>query len=53
LIVIEHDTLLAEPLPKHVVVGPQVLDDLLLLTIDPAGQNDKTQLPGFQDASHG
>ena len=29
------------------------LDDLLLLAVDPGGQDDEQDLPGLQDEAHG
>jgi hypothetical protein len=43
LIVVEQDTILAEFLLEHLVLGPQVLDDRFLLTVDPAGQDQEDE----------
>jgi hypothetical protein len=44
LVIVEQNALLAELLSEHTILGPKVLDHVLLLAIDPAGQDQ--QLPG-------
>ena len=53
LVVAEQDAFLAELFLEHVVLGSQVLDHLLLLLVDPAGQNDEQELPRLEDEAHG
>src|SRR5262249_27770035 len=52
LVVVEQDAFLAQLLLEHLVFGTEVLDDLLLLAMDPAGQDDQQELPGVQDEVH-
>ncbi|MHC4406087.1 MAG: hypothetical protein ACYTG0_41145 [Planctomycetota bacterium] len=53
LIVVQQDAFLTEFLFEHLILGPQVLDDFLLLTIDPTSENDEIQLPGLKNEIHG
>jgi hypothetical protein len=53
LVVIEPDPFPAMRFPQDLVLGAQVLNDLLLLPVDPTGQDEKEQLPGLQDEVHG
>jgi hypothetical protein len=39
LVIVEQDTFHAELLSEHTILGPKVLDHVLLLAIDPAGQD--------------
>jgi hypothetical protein len=40
LVVVQQDAAFAKLLPKHLVLGSQVFNDLLLLLVDPAGQSE-------------
>jgi hypothetical protein len=53
LIVVEQDASLDELLPEDLVFGAQVVDDLLLLAIDPTGEDEEQKLPGLEDKVHG
>ena len=53
LIVIEQDMFLAEHLSEHLAFDPQVIEHLLLLSIDPASKNHEEELPRLQDKAHG
>jgi hypothetical protein len=53
LIVIEQDSPFTELFPEDLVLRAQILDDLLLLTINPAGENEQQKLPGLKDEVHG
>ena len=53
LVVAEQDAFLAQLFFEHLVLGPQVLDYLLLLPVDPACQNHDQQLPRLEDEAHG
>ena len=46
LIVIQQNPLLAELLLKYLILGSQIFDDFLLLTIHPTGENHHVELPG-------
>jgi hypothetical protein len=35
------------------VLRAQILDDLLLLPVDPTGQDENEKLPGLKDEVHG
>jgi len=48
LIILEQNVFVAELHFEDLVFGEKVIDDLLLLLIDPAGQNHKQPLPGSQ-----
>ncbi len=52
LVVVEQDAFLAKLLLEHLVFGAEVLDDLLLLAVDPAGKDEEEQLPGLEDEVH-
>ena len=52
LIVVQKDTLLAVRFLEHLVLGSQILDHLLLLTIDPACDNDDIELPRLKYRIH-
>jgi hypothetical protein len=49
LVVVQQDPALAEFLPEHLVLGPEVINNLLLLAVDPAGKDEMEQLPGLKD----
>ena len=53
LVVGEQNAFLAQLLFQHLVFGPQVLDHLLLLLVDPARENDEQELPWMQNERHG
>ena len=48
LVIGQQDSLLAELLFKNGILGAKVLNDVLLLSIDPTGQDQNEQLPRFQ-----
>ena len=52
LFVIEKDTFLSQLLFENLVFRDQVLDDLLLLAVDPSGYARKEELPRLQDKTH-
>jgi len=37
---------------KHLVLGAQVLEDFLLMPVDPVGEDQEQQLPRLQDRLH-
>ena len=41
-----------ELLSEHTILGPKVLDHVLLLAIDPAGQDQDQELPRLQKGLH-
>ena len=45
LVVGEPDAFLAVRFLQDLILGAQILDDLLLLPIDPAGEDDQEKLP--------
>jgi hypothetical protein len=47
LIIVEQDAFFAKLLFEDLVFCAQVLDSILLPVIDPAGQNQKQQMPGL------
>ena len=53
LIVVEDDPFLTDLLLEHVDLRPLEVDDLLLLLVDPAGENHEEKLPGVENEAHG
>jgi hypothetical protein len=53
LVIAEKNSLPAQLLFEDLILGDQVFDDLLLLPVEPAGQNNQQQLPGMQNQAHG
>src|SRR5439155_23566950 len=53
LLVIQKDAPFAEFLPKHLVLGSQIFNDLLLLLVDPTSKDEMEQLPGLKNKIHG
>ena len=47
LVVVEQNPLLPELLLEDLILGPQVFDDFLLLTVDPASHDENEELPGL------
>jgi len=47
LVVIQEDAFLAELLLDDLILCNEVVDDLLLFAIEPAGQGDQKQRPGL------
>ena len=52
LVVIEQDTFLSKLLIEDLIFGSKVLDHFLLLTVDPTGEDEETQLPWLEKESH-
>ena len=52
LFIAQQDSFLAKFLAKYLILRAQVVDDLLLLAVDPAGKNDQRQLPRLQNEFH-
>ena len=50
--IVQQDSLLAVNFPEDLVLRQQVADDLLLLPIDPAGENDEIELPRLKYEVH-
>jgi hypothetical protein len=53
LIVGQEDSPFAEFFFEDLVHGAEVFDDILVLAIDPTGQDDEQELPGLEDEVHG
>ena len=53
LIVAQQDPLLAVTFQQCLGLGNIKVNLLLLITVDPRGQNHKEQLPGLQNEGHG
>ncbi len=47
LVVGQENPLLAKFLLENLILGSKVIDHSLLLTIDPAGQDEEIELPGL------
>ena len=52
LVIDKLEVFLAELLFKHLVLGAQVLEDFLLMPVDPVGEDQEQQLPRLQDRLH-
>jgi hypothetical protein len=52
LIVVEQDTPLPDLFPKDLVLNPQVLDDLVLFTVNPSGEDQHQELPRLEEEIH-
>ena len=37
---------------ENLILGAQVIDDRLLLAVDPAGEDDDEKVPGLHDEVH-
>ena len=53
LVVIEQDSTLAEVFSQHLILSQQILDRVLLVSVDPTGQDEKQELPGLEHEVHG
>jgi hypothetical protein len=53
LVVVEPDPALAVSFLPGLVLGAQLLDDLLLLSVDQAGKDAPEEVPGLEDEIHG
>lgn len=51
-VVFQQDAAFAEFLPRHLVLGPKVFNDLLML-VDPARKDEMEQMPGLKNETHG
>ena len=52
LVVVEQDPLLAKLLSENPILCQKVVDRILMSTTDPAGEDQKEQLPRLQDCLH-
>jgi len=52
LIIVEQDSFVAEFLFENSILSHQILDDGLLLAVDPTRENDETELPGLKNKCH-
>jgi hypothetical protein len=50
---VESDPSLAVGFLQDLVLGAEVVDDLLLLPVDQAGQDGPEKVPGLEDKVHG
>ncbi|MFC2171565.1 hypothetical protein ACFLU6_02960 [Acidobacteriota bacterium] len=53
LIIVKKDPFVPDLLPQNLVLGNQVRDGSLLLTVGPPGQADEKELPRLGDEAHG
>ena len=51
-LLVDQELLTAQLLSKHLILREQVVDDLLLLAVDPASQDDQVELPGLKNKIH-
>jgi hypothetical protein len=49
----EEDPALAEFFFEALVLGPERVDDFLVLTVAPTGQDGEQELPGLENDAHG
>lgn len=49
---IQQDAFLAKLLLEHLILRPEIFDDVLLLAIHPAGQDHQKELPKVQNVYH-
>jgi len=52
LAVVQQDATLAKFFSKYLILGPEVVIDLLLLVVNPAGEDEMEQLPGLKNEVH-
>ena len=52
LVIVQQYTFRTKFLFEDLILGPEVLDDLLLLAIDPAGEDHEVQLTRLKDEIH-
>jgi len=45
LVIIQQNAFRTEFLPEHLILGPEVIDHLLLLVVDPTRKDDEIELP--------
>ena len=53
LVVVEQDSSFSELLSEYLVLGPEIINGLLLLVIDPCGEDEMEQLPRLKNKGHG
>ncbi|MCH7724978.1 MAG: hypothetical protein IH991_00655 [Planctomycetes bacterium] len=53
MIIVEQNPFLSEFLLQDLVFGAEILDGLLLLTINPTGECEQQDLPRLKDVVHG
>ena len=52
LVVVEQDSALSELLSQNSILGKEVLDGVLLSAVDPAGEDQKQQMPRLKLRPH-
>ena len=52
LIIVEQESSLAELLLEDSILSHQILDDFLLLAVDPVRKHDETEFPGLKNRCH-
>jgi hypothetical protein len=52
LVICEQDAFLTELLFEYLVLGSQIFENILLVSIDPAGEDEEQQLPRLQNRFH-
>jgi hypothetical protein len=53
LVVVEQNAALAEYFSKYLVLGPEVIIDLLLPLVDPTGEDEMEEMPRLKNEVHG
>jgi len=52
LIVDKQNPFFAELFSEHFILGPQIINYILLVAVDPPGQDEEKQLPWLQNEVH-
>ena len=53
LVIVQENATLAEFFSQHLILSQQILDRVLLVSVDPTGQDEKQELPGLEHEVHG
>ena len=53
LVIVQENATLAELFSQHLILSQQILDRVLLMSVDPTGQDEKQELPGLEHEVHG
>ena len=47
LVIVQEDSALTELFPQYLIFSQQILEGVLLVSVDPTGQDEKQKLPGL------
>ena len=48
LVIVQQDSTLTELFSQYLILSQQILDRVLLVSVDPTGQDEKQELPGLE-----